>query len=53
MRAGQQALARDASRGKVFTGELLLQDWFVPVLFQEERDPQLIHAVPVGTKSGP
>ncbi len=30
-------------RGKVLgAGELRLQDWFVPVLYQEEQDPQLI-----------
>src|SRR5438045_1958162 len=27
-------------------GELHLQDWFVPVLFQEEVDPQLVNQVP-------
>jgi tetratricopeptide (TPR) repeat protein len=46
MLAGQRELYGDASRGRVFTGELRLQDWFVPVLFQEELDPQLITAVP-------
>ena len=44
--AGRQELKRDAFRGKVFTGPLHLQDWFVPVLFQEETDPQLIREVP-------
>jgi hypothetical protein len=34
-------------RGKVMgAGELLLQDWFVPVLYQEEQDPQLITKLP-------
>ncbi|MGD0774121.1 MAG: tetratricopeptide repeat protein [Candidatus Solibacter sp.] len=46
MLAGQRALRMDTFRGKVFTGELNLQDWFVPVLFQEEQDPQLIREVP-------
>ncbi|HEX3551724.1 MAG TPA: CHAT domain-containing protein [Thermoanaerobaculia bacterium] len=43
MLAGQQALFADTWRGKDFgAGELRLQDWFVPVLYQEEQDPQLI-----------
>jgi len=46
MLAGQSALQTNTFRGKVFTGELHLQDWFVPVLFQEEQDPQLIREVP-------
>ena len=46
MLAGQHALKLDNFRGKTFTGELHLEDWFVPVLFQEEQDPQLIREVP-------
>jgi tetratricopeptide (TPR) repeat protein len=46
MLAGQSALQTNTFRGKVFTGDLNLQDWFVPVLFQEEQDPQLIREVP-------
>ncbi|HEY0323360.1 MAG TPA: TIR domain-containing protein [Pyrinomonadaceae bacterium] len=43
MLAGQQELHRDTYRGKrMGVGELHLQDWFVPVLYQEEHDPQLI-----------
>ncbi|HEX4963425.1 MAG TPA: CHAT domain-containing protein, partial [Thermoanaerobaculia bacterium] len=43
MLGGQQALFADTRRGKVLgAGELRLQDWFVPVLYQEEQDPQLI-----------
>ena len=43
MLAGQQALFADPKRGKVLgAGELRLQDWFVPVLYQEEQDPQLV-----------
>jgi len=42
MLAGQQALHDDDYRDQVFgAGELRLQDWFVPVLFQEEEDPHL------------
>jgi tetratricopeptide (TPR) repeat protein len=46
MLAAQRFLRTDSFRGKVFTGDLRLQDWFVPVLFQEEQDPQLIREVP-------
>ncbi|GIE60835.1 tetratricopeptide (TPR) repeat protein [Actinoplanes octamycinicus] len=47
MLAGQQALYADQARGRVLgAGELRLQDWFVPVLYQEEQDPQLITEVP-------
>lgn len=43
MLAGQQVLFADARRGRVLgIGELRLQDWFVPVLYQEEQDPQLV-----------
>jgi tetratricopeptide (TPR) repeat protein len=43
MLAGQQALFADTRRGRVLgIGELRLQDWFVPVLYQEEQDPQLV-----------
>jgi tetratricopeptide (TPR) repeat protein len=48
MLAGQRDLMGDSFRGRVFTGELRLQDWFVPVLFQEESDLQLVTAVPDG-----
>ena len=42
MLAGQVALYGDADRGKrVGAGRLELQDWFVPVLYQEKADPQL------------
>ena len=46
MLAAQQALKADPYRRKAFTGELRLEDWFVPVLFQEETDPQLIRETP-------
>lgn len=46
MLAGQRALKDDPFRGRTFTGDLHLQDWFVPVLFQEEADPQLVFEVP-------
>jgi tetratricopeptide (TPR) repeat protein len=43
MLAGQQALSADPWRGKLpGVGELQLQDWFVPVLYQEAHDPQLL-----------
>ena len=44
MLAGQRALFADTSRGKILgAGELRLQDWFVPVLYQEEQDPRIIN----------
>jgi tetratricopeptide (TPR) repeat protein len=47
MLAGQRALVGDTYRGKIMgAGELHLQDWFVPVLYQEEQDPQLITQLP-------
>lgn len=43
MLAGQRALMADSFRLKIMgAGDLHLQDWFVPVLYQEEYDPQLI-----------
>jgi tetratricopeptide (TPR) repeat protein len=43
MLAGQQALFADTRRGRVLgVGELRLQDWFVPMLYQEEQDPRLV-----------
>nr|VFJ44940.1 MAG: CHAT domain-containing protein [Candidatus Kentron sp. DK] len=42
MLAGQQALGKNKSRGRIFGGdELILHDWFVPVLFQGREDPRL------------
>ncbi|MCG3157100.1 MAG: hypothetical protein DKINENOH_03731 [bacterium] len=47
MLAGQNALEGDKWRGKVMgAGELHLHDWFVPVLYQEEQDPQLVTSLP-------
>ena len=46
MLAGQRALNGNTLRGRTFTGEVHLQDWFVPVLFQEVDDPQVIRDVP-------
>ncbi|MBI2926927.1 MAG: TIR domain-containing protein [Verrucomicrobia bacterium] len=46
MLAGQKELKADPRRGKAFHGELKMEDWFVPVLFQEETDPQLIRETP-------
>ena len=42
MLAGQQALEKNKSRGRIFGGdELILHDWFVPVLYQTREDPRL------------
>lgn len=47
MLAGQRELYDDSYRGKLMgAGELRLQDWFVPVLYQEEQDPQLVSRLP-------
>jgi hypothetical protein len=47
MLAGQRALHDDTYRGKIMgAGDLRLQDWFVPVIYQEEHDPQLITKIP-------
>lgn len=47
MLAGQRALHDDASRGVIpGGGPLRLADWFVPVIYQERHDPQLITRVP-------
>ena len=44
---GQRVLKNDTFRGRIFgVGELRLEDWFVPVLFQEKDDPQLFRKVP-------
>ena len=44
---GQRDLKDDTFRGRIFgAGELRLEDWFVPVLFQEKDDPQLFHSTP-------
>lgn len=42
MLTGQRQLKDDTFRGRIFSaGELRLEDWFVPVLYQEKDDPQL------------
>jgi tetratricopeptide (TPR) repeat protein len=47
MLAGQRALKDDTFRGRIFgAGELRLEDWFVPVLYQEKDDPQLFKVTP-------
>ena len=46
MVAGQRDLKAHTFRYQTFQGDLHLDDWFVPVLYQEEDDPQLIRAVP-------
>ena len=50
MLIGQQALHNDSYRGQVIgAGELRLQDWFVPVLYQEEQDVQIVTRLPSQT----
>jgi|APTNR8051073442_1049403.scaffolds.fasta_scaffold02115_4 tetratricopeptide (TPR) repeat protein len=47
MLEGQRRLKDDSFRGRIFgVGELRLDDWFVPVLFQEKDDPQLFRSAP-------
>ena len=47
MLAGQRQLKDNSFRGRIFgAGELRLEDWFVPVLFQEKDDPQLFRTTP-------
>ena len=47
MLAGQRQLKDDTCRGRIFgAGELRLEDWFVPVLYQEKDDPQLFKSIP-------
>ncbi|MGH2744315.1 MAG: CHAT domain-containing protein, partial [Thermoleophilaceae bacterium] len=47
MLEGQRKLKDDTFRGRTFgAGELRLEDWFVPVLFQEKDDPQLFRSPP-------
>lgn len=47
MLAGQRQLKDDTFRGRIFgAGELRLEDWFVPVLYQEKDDPQLFKTMP-------
>ncbi len=42
MLEGQRRLKDDTFRARIFgVGELRLEDWFVPVLFQEKDDPRL------------
>jgi len=44
---GQRTLKDDTFRGRIFgVGEFRLEDWFVPVLFQEKDDPQLFRTSP-------
>ncbi|MCK4766501.1 MAG: tetratricopeptide repeat protein [Candidatus Aminicenantes bacterium] len=47
MLEGQRELKSDSFRLKIFgAGRLELQDWFVPVLYQEQEDLQLLTHVP-------
>ncbi|MEM9191721.1 MAG: CHAT domain-containing protein [Myxococcota bacterium] len=43
--AGQRELARERHRRPTFAGDLELDDWFVPVLFQQRDDPRLMARV--------
>jgi len=43
---GQRELKSNTFRFRTFQGDLNLEDWFVPVLYQEDDDPQLISEVP-------
>jgi CHAT domain len=46
MLEGQRRLKNDPSRGRVLgASDFRLQDWFVPILFQEKEDPQLFHTI--------
>lgn len=47
MLSGQRVLKDDMFRERIFgAGELRLEDWFVPVLYQEKDDPQLFKVTP-------
>lgn len=47
MLEGQRHLKDDTLRGRMFgAGELRLDDWFVPALYQEKEDPQLFRDTP-------
>jgi tetratricopeptide (TPR) repeat protein len=47
MLAGQRTLKAETFRIKIFgAGRLDMQDWFVPVLYQEKEDLQLLTRVP-------
>ena len=47
----QTRLREDPTRGRALGQKLRMQDWFVPVLFQEQQDPQLVFEVP-GRRTG-
>jgi tetratricopeptide (TPR) repeat protein len=47
MLTGQKALADDRQRGQIpGAGPLSLDDWFVPVLYQQDHDHQLFRRLP-------
>jgi tetratricopeptide (TPR) repeat protein len=46
MLAAQHELKSNSWRLKGLVGDIHLQDWFVPVLFQEESDPRLVPEMP-------
>jgi len=44
---GQSVLEEDTYRGKLMgAGDLQMKDWFVPVMYQEKNDPQLVKKIP-------
>ncbi|MEZ5454214.1 MAG: CHAT domain-containing protein, partial [Thiothrix sp.] len=50
MLAGQKTLMRNTYRLPMSgAGDLHLQDWFVPILYQEQHDPQLFAWLPSAT----
>ncbi|EIJ34991.1 CHAT domain-containing protein [Thiothrix nivea] len=50
MLAGQKTLLRNTYRLPIpGAGDLHLQDWFVPILYQEQHDPQLFTWLPSAT----
>lgn len=50
MLAGQKTLMHHTERGQIpGAGALHLQDWFVPILYQEQHDPQLFARIPSKT----
>jgi tetratricopeptide (TPR) repeat protein len=47
MLRSQRSLKDDNFRGRIFgMGDLRLEDWFIPVLYQEQDDPQLFKTTP-------
>ncbi len=50
MLEGQKTLMKDSYRLRILgAGDLHMQDWFVPILYQEKHDPQLFDRIPSST----